>query len=86
MFERRLKIERRLHELFPSHVIPLYSMISFSQMPYSEVQAREHAQRRMIAELMLDGSIEDRLKDPAFIRAAREKIVKGLQPIMEYVL
>ncbi|KAG0211441.1 kynurenine 3-monooxygenase, mitochondrial precursor [Mortierella sp. GBA30] len=40
----RKKVESWLHLLMPSKVIPLYTMVSFSNRPYSEAYARHHAQ------------------------------------------
>ncbi|KAK3831883.1 MAG: hypothetical protein J3R72DRAFT_454636 [Linnemannia gamsii] len=40
----RKKVESWLHLLVPSKVIPLYTMVSFSNRPYSEAYARHHAQ------------------------------------------
>lgn len=40
----RKKIESYLHLLVPTKVIPLYTMVSFSNRPYSEAYARHHAQ------------------------------------------
>ncbi|KAF9435918.1 kynurenine 3-monooxygenase, mitochondrial precursor [Entomortierella beljakovae] len=40
----RKKVESYLHLLMPSRVIPLYTMVSFSNRPYSEAYARHHSQ------------------------------------------
>lgn len=40
----RKKVESWLHLLVPSKVIPLYTMVSFSNRPYSEAYARHHKQ------------------------------------------
>lgn len=36
----RKKVEGFLHKLFPSVVIPLYTMVSFTRIPYSQAMAR----------------------------------------------
>ncbi|KAJ3049040.1 kynurenine 3-monooxygenase, mitochondrial precursor [Rhizophlyctis rosea] len=36
----RKKLEAALHRVAPSYVIPLYTMVSFSRIPYSEVMRR----------------------------------------------
>lgn len=41
------EIERRLHQLYPAQYIPLYSMISFTNLPYSEAQRRDREQQRL---------------------------------------
>lgn len=40
----RKKVESYLHLLVPTKVIPLYTMVSFSNRPYSDAYARHHAQ------------------------------------------
>ncbi|KAF8924678.1 kynurenine 3-monooxygenase, mitochondrial precursor [Haplosporangium bisporale] len=40
----RKKVESWLHLLVPTKVIPLYTMVSFSNRPYSEAYARHHSQ------------------------------------------
>ncbi|KAI8903835.1 hypothetical protein EDD86DRAFT_214444 [Gorgonomyces haynaldii] len=42
----RNKIERFLHRLFPSVVKPLYTMVSFTNMPYSQAMKQFHKQTR----------------------------------------
>ncbi|KAF8933421.1 hypothetical protein EDD21DRAFT_437499 [Dissophora ornata] len=44
MYLMRKKVESWLHLLVPSKVIPLYTMVSFSNKPYSEAYARHHRQ------------------------------------------
>src|SRR5207244_4038434 len=39
-FLRKKKIDAALHEVFPDRWIPLYSMVTFSTIPYSEAQER----------------------------------------------
>ena len=36
------------HRLFPTCVIPLYSMVSFTQIPYDQVVERDRRQKRML--------------------------------------
>lgn len=47
-FVFRKKIERVLHRLFPTWWIPLYSMVTFSTIPYAEARARAARQDRML--------------------------------------
>ncbi|KAG0314002.1 kynurenine 3-monooxygenase, mitochondrial precursor, partial [Dissophora globulifera] len=44
----RKKVESWLHMLVPTQVIPLYTMISFSNRPYAESYARHHRQGRWL--------------------------------------
>ena len=41
----RKKVETVLHKVFPSLVIPLYSMVSFSRIPYAEAKRRARVQQ-----------------------------------------
>jgi amino acid adenylation domain-containing protein len=65
-FQLRKAIERRVNELYPDRYMPLYSMISFSLMPYTEAWAREQSQRRLIDTLCADERIADVLHTDAF--------------------
>lgn len=42
------KIERTLHKLFPGLFIPLYTMVTFTRMPYAEAVQRAGKQDRMM--------------------------------------
>jgi kynurenine 3-monooxygenase len=48
MFLLKKKVDRRLAETFPSKWMPLYSMVTFSNMPYSEAKARAEEQDRKL--------------------------------------
>ncbi|CAO3703890.1 unnamed protein product [Rhizopus stolonifer] len=45
-FLARKKLEGIIHRLFPRLIIPLYTMVSFSTLPYSAAIQRWHAQTR----------------------------------------
>jgi kynurenine 3-monooxygenase len=58
-FLLRKKIEARLHELFPSRWIPLYSMVTFQDsMRYSEALKNGQLQRKVMDEVMRLPGIE----------------------------
>ncbi|KAF9928103.1 kynurenine 3-monooxygenase, mitochondrial precursor [Linnemannia zychae] len=44
LYLMRKKVESWLHLIMPKQVIPLYTMVSFSNRPYSEAYARHHRQ------------------------------------------
>ncbi|KAI1318387.1 kynurenine 3-monooxygenase, mitochondrial precursor [Mortierella claussenii] len=44
LYLMRKKVESWLHLLMPTKVIPLYTMVSFSNRPYSEAYGRHHSQ------------------------------------------
>ncbi len=50
-FLRRKKREKLLHELLPRHYVPLYSMISFTCIPYAEAVRRAAAQDRLVVRI-----------------------------------
>ncbi len=66
------KFERRIEQLFPDKYKPLYSQVSFSNIPYSEALKSGKEQSKTIKKLMekydleakfRDGSIDDLIKD-----------------------
>jgi kynurenine 3-monooxygenase len=46
LFRGKKKLEHALHAIFPNWFMPLYNMISFSTIPYSEAQRRAARQNR----------------------------------------
>ena len=44
----RKKIEKTLHRWFPASWIPLYTMITFTTMPYAQAQARAKHQSELL--------------------------------------
>ncbi len=49
-FINRKEIEKELHQRFGSDWLPLYSMVTFDDMPYSEALKRGEAQDKIMAE------------------------------------
>jgi kynurenine 3-monooxygenase len=49
LFKKRL--DKLLHRIFPNLYLPLYSMISFSSIPYAEAVARSRLQARILKTL-----------------------------------
>lgn len=47
-YKLRKKIEGAAHRLFPNKVIPLYTMVSFTNIPYSQVVQRWERQSRWL--------------------------------------
>ena len=68
-FLRRKKIEARLHELYPERWIPLYTMVTFSDMRYSEALAIGKRQDQIMKEVM------EEYKDVNFENVDYQKIV-----------
>ena len=53
-FLLRKKIESRLHQMYPKEWIPLYTMVTFSDMPYSEAYAQGKLQAAIMDKVMED--------------------------------
>lgn len=47
-FRLRKKLETTLHKLLPESFLPLYNMVSFSNIPYAEALSRARTQARVI--------------------------------------
>jgi kynurenine 3-monooxygenase len=50
----RKKIEAKLHELFPEEWIPLYTMVTFTDMRYSEAYLQGKLQESIMDKVMAD--------------------------------
>jgi kynurenine 3-monooxygenase len=48
----RKKIEAKLHSLYPKDWIPLYTMVTFSNIPYSEAYAQGKLQEKIMDKVM----------------------------------
>jgi kynurenine 3-monooxygenase len=74
-FLLRKKIEARLHQLYPTQWIPLYSMVTFhDEMPYSVAYKTGQKQRRIMDEVMKTKGIEENWESLNF-----EEIVSKLK-------
>ena len=72
-FLLRKKIEARLHQLFPDKWVPLYTMVTFSNMRYSEALRRGKQQEKIMVEVMEQKGLEQNWESLDF-----EAIVKKL--------
>ena len=59
-FLLRKKIEARFYDRHPDKWIPLYSMVTFSHIPYSEALAEGRRQDKIMEEVMATPGIEDK--------------------------
>ncbi|MEQ9006883.1 MAG: NAD(P)/FAD-dependent oxidoreductase, partial [Ekhidna sp.] len=58
-FLRRKKLESKIQETYPKEWIPLYSMVTFSDMPYSEALRLGKIQKRVMDEfLQKEGDVD----------------------------
>jgi kynurenine 3-monooxygenase len=53
-FLRKKKIEAALHDMFPDRWIPLYTMVTFTTIPYAESMQRARAQDDLLDAIGLD--------------------------------
>jgi len=53
-FLRRKKLESKIQEAYPNEWVPLYSMVTFSDMPYSEALRLGKIQKRVMDEFLED--------------------------------
>lgn len=60
-FLLKKQLERKLHDLFEDEFIPLYSMVSFSTIPYAEAQQKGKEQDELLDELMEIENLEEKL-------------------------
>lgn len=60
------KIESRINDLFPNEWIPLYSMVTFSDIPYSEALARGNYQHKLMQDVLDTEGIEELYKTEKF--------------------
>lgn len=66
-FLRKKKIESVLHEMFPDRWVPLYTMVTFTTIPYAEARRRALAQNELLERIGLD-TVEEA------IAGGREKV------------
>lgn len=59
-FLLRKKIEKYLNEKYPKHFLPLYSMVTFSHIPYSRALKEGQAQDQLFEKIMAIENIDDR--------------------------
>lgn len=60
------KIEKRLNSLYPDKWIPLYSMVTFSDLRYSEAIARGNKQQAIMDQVLTRPGIESQWEDLDF--------------------
>lgn len=65
MFLLRKKIEKHFHKKYPEDFIPLYSMVTFSHIPYSTALAEGKAQDELFAKILAIENIEENWQSEA---------------------
>ncbi|MGM0558385.1 MAG: FAD-dependent oxidoreductase, partial [Myxococcota bacterium] len=61
-FLLRKALDRKLHEMHPGSWIPLYSMVTFSNIPYAEALERAEEQADILDKLLPEGPMNDLLE------------------------
>jgi len=73
-FLLRKKIEARMHEKFPDKWLPLYSQVTFSNIPYSVALANGKKQDAIMEEVMAIPGIENRWDSPEIEKKIIDRI------------
>ena len=73
-FLLRKKIEARIHEKFPEKWLPLYSQVTFSNIPYAVALANGRKQDAIMEEVMSIPGIEDRWDSPEIEKKILDRI------------
>jgi kynurenine 3-monooxygenase len=76
-FLKRKEVERRLHELYPDSYRSLYSMVSFSSMPYDQAISLELRQRGLLERLLAREDLLGALDSPAVRGLLQESMAEG---------
>jgi len=76
-FILRKKIEKYIHEHIGSDFLPLYSMVSFSNIPYAEALAEGKKQDRLMAEILAIPDIESNWQQENIVNYTKEWLLKN---------
>ena len=68
------KIEARLHEKYPAKWLPLYSQVTFSNIPYSKALANGRLQEEIMKKIMKMENIEEKWDSPEVEKMILEHI------------
>ena len=71
-FLLRKKIEAHLHEKYPQEFLPLYSMVTFSHLPYGEALREGQAQDRLFDRILRIDGVENKWNGPEVEGVFRE--------------
>ncbi|MEN3026090.1 MAG: NAD(P)/FAD-dependent oxidoreductase [Chlorobiota bacterium] len=84
-FLLRKRLEQYLADRYPDRFVPLYTMVTFSHMPYAEALRRGHLQDRILDALVEQTKSEEDWHDPAF-QQLMDQLVAELEPCDERLL
>ena len=63
-FLLRKELERWVNELYPDRYAPLYSLISFTNVPYAEAMRQDREQRTLVDRLLAVPDVREKLGSP----------------------
>lgn len=75
-FKLQKRIEAKFQQDYPNTWMPLYSMVSFSNKPYSEVYERGQVQQKIMDEILDLPEIEKKWLEPVLNTAIQEILAK----------
>ncbi len=78
-FLLRKKIEKKINLLYPNTFLPVYSIVSFSHLPYGQALQESRLQDKFLVELMNIPDIEQAVDSPAFEERIRT-MIKEYEP------
>ncbi|MCS7176838.1 MAG: FAD-dependent monooxygenase [Candidatus Kapabacteria bacterium] len=84
-FLLRKRLEQYLADRYPDRFVPLYTMVTFSHMPYAEALQRGRLQDRILDALMERTNSEEDWHDPAF-QQLMDQLIAELEPCDERLL
>ena len=76
------KIEAEIQKLYPENWMPLYSMVSFSNIPYRTVYEKSIQQQQIMDEIMKIESIESKFRQEQLDNLEILSILKKAQVIL----
>jgi kynurenine 3-monooxygenase len=75
----RTKIEKRIAAHFPERFMTLYSMVTFSKLPYATVLSKSKEQSELLDKIMHLHDIENQWESASVLKLAEEWLKeKGL--------
>ncbi|PIQ22290.1 MAG: kynurenine 3-monooxygenase [Cytophagales bacterium CG18_big_fil_WC_8_21_14_2_50_42_9] len=71
------KIEGKLHALYPDKWMPLYPMVTFSDIPYAEAQATGERHDQIMAQIMPHVQTEEDFDKPEVQALVKQYVIEG---------
>ena len=75
-FILRKKIASYLHEKYPEKFLPVYSMVSFSHIPYSQALAEVYAQDALFERILEIKDVEEKWDGPELEQVFHEGLAE----------